>query len=252
MESENVMLKRLLMLLLILVLSTTTFLATIAQSQEQYYYIQTSSPQYSIVPGSEFVEPLNTSQPLYIAVLLNFTNLPSLQSYLNETYLQASHFHKWLTPSQFREYYYPSKSYVNSLISYLKSYNLEFLGNYGLILVFNGTVGSVENAFHTYINVYYYPFKNLYWFGLLGIKDIGPFYYYSNNVTPSLPYNVGKYVLGVVGIDSLDPKVVNVIKQAWHLDMVKAQSGLVSKAIISPMTIGKYFNFTMAYALWIS
>jgi len=247
MESENVMLKRLLMLLLILVLSTTTFLATIAQSQEQYYYIQTSSPQYSIVPGSEFVEPLNTSQPLYIAVLLNFTNLPSLQSYLNETYLQASHFHKWLTPSQFREYYYPSKSYVNSLISYLKSYNLEFLGNYGLILVFNGTVGSVENAFHTYINVYYYPFKNLYWFGLLGIKDIGPFYYYSNNVTPSLPYNVGKYVLGVVGIDSLDPKVVNVIKQAWHLDMVKAQSGLVSKAIISPMTIEKYFNFTMAY-----
>ncbi len=223
-------------------------LVTLAQGQ-QIYYIQTTSPQYSIVPGSEFIEPLNTSMTLYIAVLLNFANISSLQTYLNQIYFSPNNFHHWLTPSQFRNDYYPSESYVNSLVKYLESYNLQFLGQYGLALVFKGSVGNVEQAFNTYINIYYYPFKDLYWFGLVGIKDIGPFYYYSNNVTASLPYNVGKYVLGIVGIDSLDPKVVNVIKESWHLSMskVKAQNSLISSAVISPTTIQQYFNFTEAY-----
>lgn len=220
----------------------------LAQSQ-QYYYIQTTSPIYSIVPGSQFVQPLNSSLTLYIAVLLNFTNVSSLQNYLIKVYFSPIYFHHWLTPYQFREYYYPPNSYIKSLVKYLESYNLQFLGQYGLALVFKGTVGNIENAFHTYINIYYYPFKDLFWFGLIGIKNIGPFYYFSNNVTASLPYSVRKYVLGLVGIDSLDPKVINVVRESWHLamDKVKTQSSLISKVIISPITIQQYFNFTEAY-----
>nr|WP_242059249.1 hypothetical protein [Sulfolobus islandicus] len=84
---------------------------------------------------------------------------------------------------------------------------------------------------------------------LLLIKNIGPFYYFSNNVTASLPYSVGKYVLGLVGIDSLDPKVISEVRESWHLamDKVKTQSSLISKVIISPITIQQYFNFTEAY-----
>ncbi|WP_338602209.1 protease pro-enzyme activation domain-containing protein [Sulfolobus tengchongensis] len=237
---------KLISLIILLTLSIPSLL--ILSQDQQLYYIQTTSPQYSIVPGSQFVQPLNSTQTLYIAVLLNFSNQSSLQSYLNQIYLLQSSFHHWLTPEQFREYYYPPKSYIDSLIRYLESYNLQFLGQYGLALIFKGTVGQIESAFNTYINIYYYPFKDLYWFGKVGITNIGPFYYYTNNVTASLPYNVGKYVLGIVGIDSLDPKVVNVTRQAWHLSMVKAQSNLISKAVISPITIQQYFNFTEAYS----
>lgn len=237
-------------ILFILILLIISGIVSIA-GQQQYYYIQTTSPQYSILPGSVFVQPLNQSEELYIAVLLNFTNISSLENYLNQIYLLPSNFHHWLTPSQFREYYYPSQSYVNSLINYLESYGLQFKGQYGLALVFKGTVGEIEKAFSTYINVYYYPFKDLYWFGQVGIVDIGPFYYYSNNVTASLPYNIGKYVLGIVGIDSVDPKVISVLKDsAWHLNITRAeQNGLISKIVISPITIQEYFNFTKAYGV---
>ncbi|QIW22787.1 peptidase S53 [Sulfolobus sp. S-194] len=234
--------------ILVLILLMISGVVSIAQQSQQLYYIQTSSPTYSIVPGSIFVQPLNISTELYIAVLLNFTNYSSLLNYLGKIYLSPSLFHKWLTPQQFREYYYPSQSYINSLISYLESYGLHYDGQYGLALIFNGNVGEIEKAFNTYINIYYYPFKDLYWFGQIGITDIGPFYYFSNNVTPSLPYNVGKYVLGIVGIDSLDPKVVSLIKQdAWKLNITRVGQGLISKVVISPITIQQYFNFTLAY-----
>ncbi|MEM4883993.1 MAG: protease pro-enzyme activation domain-containing protein [Saccharolobus sp.] len=244
------MIKKSLVILAMLLLSSIIPIVAMGEGQaNQLYYIYTTSPKYSIIPGSQFVQPLNSSQSLYIAVLLNFTNFTSLQTYLNEIYSNPLYFHHWLTPIQFREYYYPSQSYINSLIEYLESYNLQFLGQYGLALVFYGTVGQIEKAFNTYINVYYYPFENLYWFGKLGISNIGPFYYYSNNVTASLPYSVGKYVLGIVGIDSIDPKVINAIKQTWHLNAIKAQnSSLISKVIISPITIEQYFNFTEAYS----
>ena len=106
-------------LLFILLISIIPTIIGLAQSQ-QYYYIQTTSPIYSIVPGSEFVQPLNSSLTLYIAVLLNFTNVSSLQNYLNKVYFSPIYFHHWLTPYQFREYYYPPNSYIKSLVKYLE------------------------------------------------------------------------------------------------------------------------------------
>ena len=69
-------------------------------------------------------------------------------------------------------------SYVQSLVNYLQSFDIKLTGNYGPILTFNGTVGQIEEAFNTHINVYYYPFKDIYWFGKVGIEDVGPFYYF--------------------------------------------------------------------------
>ncbi|ARM75568.1 S53 family peptidase [Acidianus manzaensis] len=232
----------------LLIISSLSFI-TIAKAQGGYYCIQTTSPQYSIVPGSVFIQPLNSSYQLYIAILLNFTNYGSLQSYLYNIYNTPNNFHKWLTPNQFDKDYYPSSSYVHNLIKYLTSYNLQYDGQYGLVLVFNGTVGNIEQAFNTYINIYYYPFTNLYWFGLPGITNIGPFYYYANNVTASLPYNVGKHVLGIVGLDSIDPKIIPAIEESWQINITKPSSdSLVSPVIISPNTIQQYFNFTEAYS----
>ena len=210
------------------------------------YYIYANSPQYSILPGSIYVEPLPQNYTIEIAVLLNFTNY----KYLEElTYLISNHQVGYLTPSQFRSMFYPSEAYKRALIDYLESYGLNFTGDYGLILTFNGTVGEVEKAFHTYINLYYYPYKDIYWFGILGMADVGPFYYFANNVTPSLPYSVGQYVLGIVGIDSLDPHVYPVIRAVWTLTMQKAQgnNSLISKVLVTPSVIANYFGFAKLY-----
>ncbi|MCH1771074.1 MULTISPECIES: S53 family peptidase [Metallosphaera] len=236
------------LIVLILLVFSSLGSGLVLQAQESVYYVQTSSPQYSILPGSQFVEPLSTSLTIPIAILLNFTNYSSLNSELLYV-VSTGHY---LTPLKFREYYYPSKSYVKSLENYLKGYGFVPTGNYGLILTFNATVGEIEQAFHTYINVYYYSFKDIYWFGEVGIENVGPFYYFTNNVTPSLPYNVGKYVVGIVGIDSVDPHVYQALRQAWNVPMVKGKgsssSGLISSAIITPNTIQQYFNFSSLYA----
>lgn len=212
------------------------------------YYITTSSPQYSVLPDSQFVEPLPSSQDLPFAVILNFTNYSSLYLQLNAIISERS---PYLSPSQFRHYYYPTDSYKRSLEDYLRSYGIRLTGDYGLILTFNGTVGQIERAFNTHINIYYYPLKDIYWFGEKGFVDVGPFYYFTNNVTPSLPYSVGEHVLGIIGIDNLDPKVYQAISQPWHLNITSTRgpngNGLISKVLVLPNTLQQYFNFTEAY-----
>lgn len=229
----------------ILVLLAPFLSLTVTNASSGIYYIYTNSPQYSILPGSIYVEPMPQNYTIEIAVLLNFTNYNILEQITN---LISNHKMGYLTPNQFRNLFYPSESYKQALIHYLESYGLTFTGDYGLILTFNGTVGQVEKAFHTYINVYYYPNSNIYWFGQLGIAGVGPFYYYANNVTPSLPYSVGQYVLGIVGIDSLDPHVYPVIKASWTLAMQKAQGGgIISPVLVTPSAIAQYFGFNKLY-----
>ncbi|MEM0294459.1 MAG: peptidase S53, partial [Saccharolobus sp.] len=76
------MIKKSLVILAMLLLSSIIPIVAMGEGQaNQLYYIYTTSPQYSIVPGSQFVQPLNSSQSLYIAVLLNLTNFTSLQTY---------------------------------------------------------------------------------------------------------------------------------------------------------------------------
>jgi len=78
------------------------------------------------------------------------------------------------------------------------------------------------------------------------MANVDPFYYFSNNITPSLPYHIGKYVLGIVGIDSVDLKVYPVIKEAWKVNL--QGPSLVSSVLVTPSTIAQYFNFTELYS----
>ena len=234
-------------LTLALLLAIPALLTVNLSASSGVYYIYTNSPQYSILPGSQFVAPLPQNICLEFAVLLNFTNYQTLLSITNKI---SNHEAGYLTPAEFQSEFYPPQSYVQSLISYFESYGIQLTGDYGLILTFCGTVGEIEQALHTYINCYYYPYTDIYWFGKIGMENVGPFYYFSNNVTPSLPYNIGKYVIGIVGIDSFDPKAVSVIKSAWTVAMQKAESEepLVSSVLVTPSAIAQYFDFTQLYS----
>ncbi len=238
--------KKTIFLSIFLMLSVLSTLGMYSQaSSSSQYYIWTSSPQYSILPGSQFQEQLPSNYSIPFALLLNFSNYSSLMQETN----QIIYTHLYLSPQQFRELYYPSASYKASLVKYLGSFGIKETGDYGLILTFNGTAGEIEKAFNTYINVYYYPYQDIYWYGLVGITNVGPFYYFSNNVTPSLPYNIGKYVLGIVGIDSIDPKVYPAIENTWKVALThEAQEpGIISSVLVTPSVVAEYFNFTQLY-----
>ncbi len=239
--------KREIIYISIIVLMISIYAQTVVMgSSSGPYYIQTSSPKYSILPDSIFVQSLQQNYTLPFAILLNFTHYGNL---ISKTYSIVGKNYNFISPNEFRNNYYPSNSYVESLVKYLQSYGINFTGNYGLILTFNGTVYQIEHAFNTYINIYYYPLKNIYWFGLVGITNVGPFYYFSNNITPSLPYSVGKYVLGIVGIDSIDPHIYSAFQQAWKVNMnSSSDSSLVSSVLVTPTVIANYFNFTELYA----
>ena len=245
--------------LLVLLAPFLSLAATNASSG--VYYIYTDSPKYTILPGSIYVESVPQSCPIEIAVLLNFTNYQYLELL---TQLISNHQEAYLAPSQFRSMFYPSETYKQELIQYLESYGLQLTGDYGLILTFTGTVGEFEEAFNTYINVYYYPYQNLYWFGVLGMPNVGEFYYFANNVTPSLPYSVGQYVAGIVyvipvhyavanhQVETLSQHVYPVMKAAWTLATQKAQGGghfgnLISPVLVTPSAIAQYFGFTKLY-----
>jgi Predicted protease len=234
---------------LAVILLLTPLLST-ADNSGPVYYIFNNSPQYSILPGSIYVQSLPQNAPIGIAILLNFTNYQMLTSITNEI---SNHEAGYLSPSQFRNEFYPPQSYKEELINYLESYGIRFIGDYGLILTFIGTVGDIEKAFNTYINWYYYPNNSINWFGLPGIPFVPHFYYFSNNVTPSLPYNLGKYIVGIVGIDNIDPKVYPVIKEAWNLETNStnlhnsSSVSLVSPVLVTPQAIANYFKFTELY-----
>jgi len=107
--------------IIVLILSMYAQYSTLAGSG--YYYVQTNSPQYSILPDSIFVQSLPSNYTLPFAVLLNFTNYGSLMKY---TYSIVGKSSQYISPSSFREKYYPSNSYINSLVKYLKTYGVNY------------------------------------------------------------------------------------------------------------------------------
>ncbi|BFH74587.1 protease pro-enzyme activation domain-containing protein [Sulfurisphaera javensis] len=231
----------LIVIFLILLIAEVSSQSIVSLSYSQPYYLVYNSPFYSLIYQSEYVGPLNGSQVIYFAVVLNFTNFSSLMQTTNEI---LNHVMGFMSPQQFREYYYPSTSYINSVISYMKSYGISFIGQYGLLLIFKGTVNEVENAFNTYINLYFYPTGEIFWFGEPGLLTFVPFYFYANNVTPSLPYNIGKHIIGIIGLNSIDPTIY---PSLYNSNFQLASNPLISNVTVTPSIIAQYFNFTKVY-----
>ncbi|MGP8270099.1 MAG: protease pro-enzyme activation domain-containing protein [Terracidiphilus sp.] len=117
----------------------------------------------------------------------------ALDVYLSELQDKSSpNYHKWLTPAEFGKLYGPADSDVVALVAWLESHGLKLeavsLGR--TTIAFGGTVGQVEEAFHTTIHSF----------------TVNGEQFFSNTTDPQIPQALTPVVKGVANLNTIRPK----------------------------------------------
>ncbi|HET6516156.1 MAG TPA: protease pro-enzyme activation domain-containing protein [Thermodesulfovibrionales bacterium] len=107
----------------------------------------------------------------------------------------SSHFHRWLTPEEFKERFSPSSDDIDMILHWLRSHGfaVEDVARGSMWINFSGAVVDVERAFHTRIHDY----------------DIEGRLYHGNVQDPSIPRAFSGLVAGVVSLHNFPRKMMN-------------------------------------------
>ncbi|MGA3263210.1 MAG: protease pro-enzyme activation domain-containing protein, partial [Terracidiphilus sp.] len=122
----------------------------------------------------------------------------ALDAYLAQLQDKSSpNYHKWLTPEQFGQLYGPADSDIAALVAWLESHGLqvETVSKGRTNIAFSGTVGQVEEAFHTSIHSY-----------LMNGGQAGEQQFYSNTTDPRIPSALAPVVMGVAHLNTIRPR----------------------------------------------
>lgn len=122
----------------------------------------------------------------------------ALDSYLVQLQDKSSpNYHKWLTPQQFGQLYGPADADIAALQSWLESYGfkVETVSAGRTSIAFSGSVGQVEEAFHTSIHT----------FQANGGENGGK-QFYSNTTDPRIPSALAPVVMGVAHLNTIQPR----------------------------------------------
>ena len=140
-------------------------------------------------------EALDSTLLTHIRLVLSRSNEQqvALKNYLAELQEKSStNYHKWLTPTQFGRIYGPADSDISVLVAWLESHSLtvESVSPGRTNIAFSGTVGQVEQAFHTSIHSF----------------NAGGEQFYSNASDPQIPSALARVVSGVAHLNTIRPK----------------------------------------------
>ena len=104
----------------------------------------------------------------------------------------SSYYHRWLTPAQFGASFGVSDSDVTTIEQWLQGHGFKIEGvpQGRNIIQFSGTVGQLENAFHTPIHIY----------------EINGERHFANVRDPEIPATLAPVVLGVTHLNDFHPK----------------------------------------------
>mgnify|MGYP001626352925 CR=1 FL=1 len=133
--------------------------------------------------------PANGSIVLNLTIYLRLQNLPQLYYYakiLNDP--SSKYYRDYLTPSEFRESYYPSSSTINSIKSYYQE-NGFHVWQYSfapLVIIISGNISTIEQVFG--ITLYNYEW--------LPTSTV----FISNNQNPWIPISFEPYILHIYGL----------------------------------------------------
>ncbi|HEX3628727.1 MAG TPA: protease pro-enzyme activation domain-containing protein [Verrucomicrobiae bacterium] len=100
---------------------------------------------------------------LHLAVSLPLQNEPALGDLLKQIYdPQSPNYHHYLTPEQFTAQFGPSQQDYEAAARFFRSNGLAVTGTYSnrALLDVSGNVGTIEQAFHTRLQVYRHPVEN--------------------------------------------------------------------------------------------
>lgn len=117
------------------------------------------------------------------------TSLPVLLQQLQDR--SSPNYHKWLTPQEFSSQFGLSQNDMNKVVSWLESkgFSVKVVAHSHMWVVFSGTAGEIESAFHTEIHNY----------------QINGQSYYANVSDPSVPAALANVVLGFRGLNNFRP-----------------------------------------------
>jgi len=118
----------------------------------------------AVVNGqAKFVSPMPATQSLRLDVVLPLRDQAKLDKLVQEIYDPASpSYRHFLTVSEFTERFGPSQADYEALTRYAEANGFQVVGGSrdGMDLQIEGTVGSVEAAFHVSMGVYQHPTEN--------------------------------------------------------------------------------------------
>jgi subtilase family serine protease len=156
----------------------------------------------------------------------------ALETYIDQLHDRTSaNYHKWLTPSEFAEYYGVAKEDVEAVSTWLKSkgFTVHGVQPTGLAIDFSGTAGTVRTAFHTEIHS-------------LEVNGVSHF---ANMSEPRIPAALSPAVHGIVSLHNFHPKPQLVPAGPGY----DAGGGLYP---LVPADLATIYNFTPAFQSGIS
>ncbi len=144
-----------------------------------------------IVAHSKLIGPAGASQTISLAASLNLRNQAALTTYLSDmTRPHSANYHRYLSQAAFTGAFSPTQAEYNAVLNYLRQadFTITQTYNHRLLVVFSGTVGVAERAFHVQINDY------------MTAKDQS---FYSNATDPVLPLTISGIVKTITGLNDV-------------------------------------------------
>jgi trimeric autotransporter adhesin len=170
--------------------------ALVTQPVDESRLVQLSGGMPRQLRGAKDLGALDASQPSgRILLLLKRSNKQEadLQSFLQQSHQPGSaSFHKWLTPQSFGQRFGLADSDVQQVNGWLQSHGLTVakVSKGKNVVEFSGTVGQINEAFHTSIHKY----------------DANGTTHYANATEPKVPAALAPAIAGVTQLNDIHPK----------------------------------------------
>ncbi len=141
---------------------------------------------------AQVLKNTDSSQPLRLAIGLNFRDGTDINGFLSALYdPQSPQYHQYLTPDQFTQLFSPTPDQVQQVVAYLQGqgFTVTNVASNNLIIDATGSVAQAQNSFHTQIKTY----------------KMGNRVFYANSTPPSVPNPIGSLISSISGLDNSIP-----------------------------------------------
>jgi subtilase family serine protease len=145
----------------------------------------------------------------------------------------SSNYHKWLTPERFGSQFGLSQNDLSRVVSWLETqgFVVDEVARSRMWVVFSGTAGEVNDAFHTEMHHYLVQGKT----------------YYANASNPSLPGAIADVVVGFRGLDNFRPKPRTVIRRVTPAAQPRFTSSISGDHYLTPNDVGTIYEINSLY-----
>jgi subtilase family serine protease len=141
-----------------------TLLLVALASRAEAQRMPTRHVRDAVVNGqARFTERMPAAQTMRLDVVLPLRDPQGLENFLKDVYDPTSIFYRhFVTPAEFTERFGPSQTDYEAAVGYLKANGLTVVGGSrdGMDIQVEGSVASVERAFHVNMGFYRHPTEN--------------------------------------------------------------------------------------------